>query len=113
MRLTTLDRKAPAHLYEGPQHRPPFTPGCFGIMSQQSTDDLRRLAEEHGHGARQQRIPEDIPSREATHNRRLERKNHAADPSLPDRKGAHGTGLHDRVERAPPQSLRLESSLGV
>jgi len=109
----TLDRKAAAPLDQPPKHRVPCTPDLLSFLRQQAADDGRRWAEEHRHAARQPRIPKDIPSGQASHHGRLDRKHHAADPGLPDRKGAHGAGLHDRVERAPLQPLRLEPSLGL
>src|ERR1700747_1271045 len=88
-----------AELDHLPGEGAPVPPSLLRLMQQDPADDLGRRAENLGYAIRQAVITQNIPLREAAHNRRVEGINHSADPGLAYAIGAHRAWLDIAVKR--------------
>src|SRR5271170_6841560 len=78
---------------------------------QDPADDLGHRAENLGYSIRQAVITQNIPLREAAHNRGVEGINHPADPGLAYAIGAHRAWLDIAVKRVAAKPLPTDRPL--
>ncbi len=98
---------------DGPIDGMPFPPDLLGLAFHQARDDLRRLVEYLRQSVGNGRVAQDIPFRDAAHDRRWDGVNDPANTGLTDAEGAHRARLHIRVDRAPRKMPRSDLSLRV
>src|SRR5580704_18453768 len=83
----------------------PVPPSLLGLTQQDPADDLGRGAEDLGYSIRQTIITQNIPLREAAHDRRVEGVDHSADPGLANAISAHRAWLDIAIKRVAAKPL--------